>query len=531
MENEEKITKEDVIENFQDELQMLEDLGFTDREQNIEGLVKHNGILGFLKALYPDFDFDRFEQKLLNKLVIPLDAYIALLSANGDTLKAMEICAPFLLQNFLEIKDAGFNDEEDIISALYYNTSYYNVASDAIIFLKRKEVYAAENKQMKTSYGLTNDEENFHKLYETKGNIVEAVLLIDPKRIYDPIVKKLDQMGLKYKHIDNFENLVLTELKDLNNTIAYIKLGEKGKLDDEIIDEVMREYSYATKYQLLEENKWDPYKAVVKLKYLDIYNKYKTKYPPMFIYYVCESIDGEISEFEQNAHEGGKTMGIMKKYGLNLDDPFLNLNVLKHKLQPIAALNLLDKQAAKQYLIDFFKKKGYSEDHITISHDFQDFDDNLECQEELIKLTSEGQLGVLKGLREELGNEDFIRDFMQLSESLRENDFNLYHGLFEYKGYPYEYKDKISNKETFEAFSKFHDLYNSIVSGGFPNYDLLFSNNLDANMGVLNNLFESCYAFIIEKKLYKQFKSEMLFKYAHDAADDIEVFKNFLSKS
>jgi len=529
--NEEKLTRQDILDNFSDELQMLEDLGFTDSEQNIEGLIKYNGILGFLKALYPDFDFEKFEQKTLNKLVIPLDAYIALLSASGDILKAMEICAPFLLQNYLEIQEAGFTDHNEIIAALYYNTEYYNVASDAIRYLKRKEIYASENEQLKKEYGLKDDNQNILKLFETKGSVVEAALLLDPQKVYKLIVKKLDEMGLKYNNIDNFENLVLNELKDIENTVAYIKLLEKGKLNDEAIEEVMRDYGYAKKFSLLEENNWDPYKAVVKIKYQDIYNKYKKAYSPLFIYYASEGLGGEIDEFEKLAKEASKTLDIMKKYGQNLEDPFLNLNILVHRLQPIAVLNIIDKQAAKKYLVDLFINKGYKEDDILLAHDFQDFDDNLESQEELVKLVSNGKLEVLKGLKEELGNEDFVRDFVSLLELLEENEYNLFHTLFDYKKLPFEYKDQITSKEIFNSFVKFNDIYNSIVSGGYPNYDLLFKNNLDANLGVLHNLFESCYNYIMEKKLYNKYKSDKLLKLSHEAADDVETLKKLLSKS
>ena len=529
--NEDKLTRYDILENFTDELQMLEDFGFSDQEQNIDGLIKYNGILGFLKALYPELDFEKFEQKTLNKLVIPIDAYIALLSVNGDSLKAMEICAPFLHQNYLEIQEAGFTNEKEIIGALYYNTDYYNVASDAVIFLKRKEVYSKQNQQMRNEFGCKDDELNFLKLFETKGNIIEAVMLIDPKKIYDPIVKKLNEKGLKYDNIENFENLVLNELKDLDNTVAYIKLLEKGKINDEAIEEVMRDYTYAKKYEMLEGNNWDPYKAVVSIKNPDIYSTYKNTYSPMFIYYASEGVSGDLSEFEKHASESNKILSTMKQYGLNLDDPFLNLNVLVHKLPPIAVFNLIDKQAAKQYLIDLFMKKGYKESVISISHDFQDFDDDLVNQEELIKLVADGKLKVLKDLKEELGNEDFVRDFTILVELLNDNDFNLVHTLFEYKKLPFEYKEQITNKETLDAFCKFNDIYNSIVSGGYPNYDLLFKNDLDANLGVLNNLFESCYAFIIENKLHKKYKTDRLFKLSHEAADDVETFKKLLKKS
>jgi len=356
-------------------------------------------------------------------------------------------------------------------------------------------------------------------------------LLLDPKKVYEPIVKKLDEMGLKYKHIENFESLVLNELKDIENTVAYIKLLEKGKISDEVIDEVMREYTYSKKYSLLDANNWDPFKAVISIKYPEIYKKYQKKYSPMFIYYSSEGIGGEITEFEKHAEEGNNTLAIMKKYGQNLDDPFLNLNVLVHKLQPIAVLNLINKPAAKTYLVDLFQKKGYKEDIIILSREFQDFDEDLKNQEELIKLVADGRLDVLKDLKEELGNEDFVRDFPILVELLNENEFNLYHTLFEYKTFPFEYKEQITNKQTFDAFLKFSVIYNSIVTGGYPNFDLLFKNNLDANLGVLNNLFESCYAYIMEKNLLKIYKSEKLFKLSHEAADDVEVFKKLLLKN
>jgi len=479
-----KITKQEVIENYQDDLLFLKSLGHKNNELNIKEMVNYNGLPKYLQHLY-HIDFDNFSRKILNdNCYTPHFAYQSLIECKGDVIKAMEIVLPEQYAVYKHIKEKGFSDQSKILEAMYFNGTPYNNVEDSITYLNRKEIYKNENKIIKEKYGLNNDDVNFAQLFISKGNIDDAVFNIDETKILKQIKKNLDDLGLNkiYKSIDDFDYIIKTDTKNTNETVAYLKIYQKGEEIIKEIDELLNSdmANYSKKLELLEKYNWDTYLAAIanNPKHLEIYTKYKSKYNPMYIYYFCQGLEDDYSKCDQLFMTAISTLETVKQYGITNEDKELLTYIFINKNDALEIIKLFNPDEAQNFINKYFTSRGYTKDEISQSYEFVPLDIELNIREELIKIVRENKLDVLSQIRESIGESNLELKCGEVINACRRNNFDYYGAMYDLDEFPKEYKGKLPTKELYEKFVSFKEGWLDYEN---PNFELLAKNNFDVS--------------------------------------------------
>jgi hypothetical protein len=129
----------------------------------------------YLLENYPSIDFNEKFQKIVELTGISesykVDLYVLLAKCEGDEIAAIKTHEPVIVELISSLEPNGTSLEE--VLKLYKNC-HRRGESDPQVYIHYKNryvLYADQNEKLKNYYGLTNEEENYNKLYIFNGDI------------------------------------------------------------------------------------------------------------------------------------------------------------------------------------------------------------------------------------------------------------------------------------------------------------------------------------------------------------------------